>query len=147
MRKIARLSQPKSLEENAVRWTKELLDEIDKQGSYAKVDDSYKNKYRQDDVKDTLEKMYKRHCCYCESLVGISTYGRIEHLRPKSNPNFYQYVFDWDNMYWCCEICNTSYKKTKWDFQNPILDPAKDEIDSFLNLNLSTGEYEAIEND
>lgn len=141
-----RLSQPKSLKDNAIRWTKELMDEISKQGSYSKVDDSFKNKYRQDDVKDTLEKMYKRHCCYCESIVGTSTYGRIEHLRPKSNPQFYQYAFEWDNLHWCCEICNTSYKKAKWDFQNPILDPTRDDINSFLDLNLSTGEYEIIEN-
>ena len=146
MRKVTRLPQPKSLEENAARWTKELMDEIARQGSYAKVDDSFKNKYRQDDVKDALEKMYNRHCCYCESIVGISTYGRIEHLKPKSNPQFYQYTFAWDNLHWSCEICNTSYKKTKWDFQNPVLDPAKDDINEFLDLNLATGKYEAIGN-
>ncbi len=66
------------------------MEEIKKQGAYAKVDDSFKNKYRQDDVKETLEEMYKGHCCYCESIVGTSSYGRIEHLKPKSLPAFYQ---------------------------------------------------------
>ncbi len=57
MRKVNRLQQPESLKNNSARWTKELIDEINKQGSYAKVEDKFKNKYRQEDVKDTLEKM------------------------------------------------------------------------------------------
>ena len=78
MKKVNRLAQPESLRMHAVQWTKELLDEIDKKGSYAKADDSFKHKYRQADVRETLEKMYKKHCCYCESVVGTSSYGRIE---------------------------------------------------------------------
>ncbi len=142
MRRVNRLPQPESLKNYSAQWTRELMDEIDKQGSYAKVDDSFKNKYRQDDVKETLEKMYKQHCCYCEAIIGVSSYGRIEHLKPKSRPQFYQYAFEWDNLHWCCEVCNTSYKKANWDFENPILDPSKDDIDKFLKLNLTTGEYE-----
>lgn len=129
---------------NAEQWTNELLDEIKARKSYAKVDEIFKNRYRQEDIKNTLEKMYNRHCCYCESLIGTSSYGRIKHLRPKSLPQFYQYTYDWDNLHWCCEICNTSYKRAKWDFQFPILDPSKDETDRFLHLNLVTGEYEGI---
>lgn len=84
--------------------------------------------------------------CYCESLLGIQTYGRIEHLRPKSNKDFYHLTFDWNNLHWCCEVCNTSYKKNNWNYENPILDPSKDEISDYLELNLSTGEYIAINN-
>jgi len=144
LRKVNRLPQPDSLKKNADQWTKELMNEIEKQGSYEKVDDHFKNKYRQDDVKETLEKMYGRHCCYCELIVGVSSYGRIEHLKPKSKPQFYRYAFDWKNLHWCCEICNTSYKRAKWDFRYPIFDPSKDNIDQYLRLNLSTGEYQEI---
>ena len=146
MRKTNRLPQPESLKKYSAQWTKELLDEINRQGSYDKVDKRIINKYRQDDVKETLKKMYHGHCCYCESIIGTSTYGRIEHLRPKSIPQFYQYTFEWNNLHWCCEICNTSDKKARWDFQYPILDPSEDDIDQFLKLNLMTGEYEAIQN-
>lgn len=144
MRSVERLPRPDSLKKNAEQWTNELLDEIKARKSYVKVDEIFKNRYRQEDIKNTLEKMYNRHCCYCESLIGTSSYGRIEHLRPKSLPQFYQYTYDWDNLHWCCEICNTSYKRAKWDFQFPILDPSKDDTDRFLHLNLVTGEYEGI---
>lgn len=147
MRKVERLPRPDSLKQNAAKWTEELLAEIERMGSYSKVDDSYKNKYRQKDVQSSLEKMYKKHCCYCEAIVGTSSYGRIEHLKPKSLPAFYQYTFEWENMHWCCEICNTSYKKARWNFQHPISDPSKEEIEKFLKLNLATGEYVAIDDD
>lgn len=147
MRKVIRLQKPKSLADNAEQWTEELMNEIAAKGSYSKVEDKFKSRYRQEDVKDTLEKMYGGHCCYCESIIGVSTYGRIEHLKPKSRSEFYRYTFEWENLHWCCEVCNTGYKKAQWDFQYPILDPAKNEIGQSINLNLTTGEYEEIKDD
>ncbi len=58
---------------------------------------------------------------------------------------FHQYAFDWNNLHWCCEVCNTSYKKAKWNFEHPILDPSADDINAYLKLNLQTGEYEEID--
>lgn len=145
MRKVIRLQKPESLVKNAERWTEELMSEIAVKGSYSKVENKYKNRYRQEDVKNTLEKMYGQHCCYCESIIGVSAYGRIEHLKPKSLPEFYRHTFDWENLHWCCEVCNTGYKKAQWNFRYPILDPTKDEIEQYLRLNLTTGEYEEID--
>lgn len=144
MRKVRRLPEPDSLKHNAGKWTRELTDEIRAKGSYSKADKTIKHKYRQEDVKRALEKMYKKHCCYCGSIIGISSFGRIEHLKPKSLPQFYPYTFDWENLHWCCEVCNTRYKREKWDFQYPILDPSKDDIDKFIKLNMTTGRYEEI---
>ena len=147
MRKVTRPECPESLKAHADKWTKELLQEISKvNNDYSKVPDNFKNKYKQNDVKEALRNMYTNHCCYCESRTGISSYGHIEHLKPKGLKEFHHLSFDWHNLHWCCEICNTSYKKTNWDFENPILDPSKDEIKDYLKLNLNTGKYEAIEN-
>lgn len=87
------------------------VQEINTKGSYAKVDERFKNRYRQKDVKDTLEKMYGKHCCYCESVIGTSSYGRIEHLKPKSLPQFYKDTFEWDNLHWCCKSVIQVIKK------------------------------------
>lgn len=145
MRRVERLPEPESLKNNAAQWTRELMDEIQEKGSYAQVDNSVKNRYRQEDVKAALKKMYQKHCCYCESILGGSSYGRIEHLKPKSLPEFHHLAFEWENLHWCCEMCNTGYKRAQWDFEYPILDPSKDDIEQFLKLDLTTGEYEAIE--
>lgn len=145
MRRTVRLPIPDSLKNNAAQWTEELLKEIALKGSYSKVEEKFKNRYRQEDIRNALERMYGRHCCYCESIIGVSAYGRIEHLRPKSRSEFYRYTFEWENLHWCCEICNTGYKRDRWNFQYPILDPVEDEIEKYMRLNLTTGEYEEIE--
>lgn len=145
MRLVKRTEKPLSLSLYAEQWTKELLAQIEDKGSYAKVDTEYKERYRQEDVKKALEMMYTDHCCYCEAIIGISTYGRIEHLKPKSLAQFHKYSFDWDNLHWCCEVCNTSYKKQKWNFEYPILDPSLDNVKEYLRMNLQMGEYEEID--
>lgn len=144
MRNVTRAKIPNSLAANAITWTDELLDEIRKMGCFEKVDDLYKNRYRQNDIKEALIKMYNNHCCYCESLIGdgFATYGRIEHLRPKSI--FPQHCYDWDNMHWSCEVCNTSYKRARWDTANPILDPCSDSIPAHLVFDTTTGTYDEI---
>lgn len=142
MRNVTRTKIPTSLKNNSTTWTNELLKEIAAKGSFERVDDSYKNKYRQNDIKEALAQMYNNHCCYCESLISesLSTYGRIEHLKPKSI--FPQNCYDWHNLHWSCEVCNTSYKKTLWDATNPILDPCKDKISTHLVYDTSTGRYD-----
>lgn len=144
MRFVKRTEKPRSLLLYGEQWTRELLEQIEEKGSYAKVEAEYKDRYRQEDVKKSLEKMYTGHCCYCESVIGLNTYGRIEHLKPKSLVEFHRYIFDWSNLHWCCEVCNTSYKKAKWNFEYPILDPSSDNIKEYLQMNLQTGEYEEI---
>lgn len=138
MRAVKRPEIPQSLKQNADKWTKDLLEEINRVGVYAKVPDKYKNKYNQTDVKKLLAQMYKNHCCYCEGMLGEQTYGRIEHLRPKALPRFYDLTFSWDNLHWCCERCNTK-KGNKWNEENPILDPAKDQISKYLRIDIDSG--------
>ena len=47
MRAVKRPEIPQSLKQNADKWTKDLLEEINRVGVYAKVPDKYKNKYNQ----------------------------------------------------------------------------------------------------
>lgn len=143
MKSVKRLNEPQSLKQNAAVWTQELLNEIARLGNYSKVSDSFKGKYNQIDVKTELAKMYNNRCCYCEGALGEQTYGRIEHLKPKSLPQFYDLTFVWDNLHWSCEICNTN-KGKKWNSKFPILDPTKDNIDDHIRLNVDSGEYEII---
>lgn len=126
MRKVSRLPEPESLRTNGVRWTQDLNEQIELKGEYSKVSDAYKNRYRQEDVKEALEQMYNKLCCYCESKIGPTGYERIEHLRPKSLAQFHDLHFQWNNLHLSCEVCNTK-KSNNWDEQNPILDPVEDE--------------------
>lgn len=134
MHKVTRTSEPDSLRQNKAQWTQELLDEIKRcKGKYKDVSDTYKNRYRQQDVKDSLETMFSNLCCFCETKIGASGFERIEHLKPKSLTRFHHLCFEWENLNWSCEICNSS-KSNHWDDLNPILDPSVDDVTIHLKF-------------
>ena len=141
MHKVNRTSQPKILSDNSEKWTSELIDQIKiNNGEYSKVSDKYKNRYNHPEIKQSLKNMYNGCCCYCEGAVSLVSYGAIEHFKPKSiYPNL---SFSWDNLHYCCNICNTTYKRTQWN--DLLLDPSKDDISQYLSFNIQTGEYEAV---
>ncbi len=88
-----------------------------------------KNIYGHKSVKDSLKKAQHQKCCFCERKAET---GDIEHLRPKnayqqkegeplSKPGYYWLAYEWDNLFFCCEKCNRSYKRNLF----PLLDESK----------------------
>lgn len=136
MIRVMRTDMPKSLAEKGEKWTKELLEQIQKKNGYTNVDEKYRNKYRRADVQQSLREMYHDKCCYCEGLTGIQDYSAIEHMKPRSK--FPELTYEWDNLHLCCTVCNGS-KSNRWDEQNPIVDPTKDNPNNFLLFNGVTG--------
>lgn len=60
-------------------------------------------------------------CAFCESKRGRD-FGAVEHYRPKggwnaqpgepvTKPGYYWLAYSWDNLLFCCSVCNTIYKK------------------------------------
>lgn len=142
MHSVVRGKKPTSLKDNAAKWKNDLLGQVSQYSTFTDIPSKYVNKYKQEDVKQELINMYEGLCCYCESPIGVQTYEQIEHLKPKSI--FPSLCFEWNNLHLCCQVCNTSYKKDNWDYNNPILDPTVDKIDDFLEINLETGEIVLI---
>jgi uncharacterized protein (TIGR02646 family) len=73
-------------------------------------------------VKDTLINLQSDKCCFCERKVSAGEPGHIEHYRPKGGykkddtsklvkPGYYWLAYNFDNLYFSCNRCNTSYKK------------------------------------
>ncbi len=98
--------------------------QVQLKGNYKDVSRTYKDRYREGEIKEALEEMYSGLCCFCESKIGISDYEHIEHLKPKSK--FPELSFEWNNLNWCCSKCNIA-KGTKWNETHLILDPSIDE--------------------
>ncbi len=74
-----------------------------------------------DTVKDMLLEAQHQKCCYCESKGNATSYGEIEHFRPKGGvkqkqgqslqyPGYYWLAYDWDNLLVSCKRCNPSHK-------------------------------------
>lgn len=124
MRNVKRVDIPGSLKRNKDRWFKALLKKTAECSSTGeKVPDSFFDKYKKDDVKDALKRMYKELCCYCESSIGVVEFGHIEHRKPKRK--YPEYTFDWENLHLSCTACNEK-KANHYDETNPILDAEKD---------------------
>ena len=129
MRQVVRPPKPSSLQKNASRWRKRLLEELQKDPRSSRVKQLYR-KYNQGDVKEALTRMYARYCCYCEGPFGAVTFARIEHRQPKRE--FPRKTFEWKNLHCSCEPCNNA-KGEKWAPRTPILDAAVDKIDDHMS--------------
>ena len=143
MRKVRRGPLPEALRKNSKRWTRELLKAIeDSKVSGEKVPDKYYDKYKHNDVKEELLRMYGDgefcYCCYCESIINDVSYEQIEHRMPKkkSKDMYPKKTFDWNNLHLVCGKCNGK-KGNKYDVKHPILDATKDSIKTHLGYKLS----------
>lgn len=99
------------------------------------------NIYGHESVKIALKLMQHDKCCFCESKVSHIDYGDVEHYRPKggyqqnktdtlSESGYYWLAYTWDNLLFCCAICNQQYKKNLF----PLLDNSKRAINHYTNI-------------
>ena len=76
--------------------------------------------YDDPDNKNALAKAASGKCMYCESKIGHVSYPQIEHIKPKKK--FPELEFVWENLGFCCQICNTN-KGQKYDEARPFINP------------------------
>ncbi|MCH7408947.1 hypothetical protein MM239_06045 [Belliella sp. DSM 111904] len=71
--------------------------------------------YSDSEVKDSLIKLFRGKCAYCESTFLHVYSGDVEHFRPKGEieeaspnkkPGYYWLAADWDNLLLSCRNCN-----------------------------------------
>lgn len=93
--------------------TDRMREEIIRQRKYPTEVKKYNERYKQEDIKDALLKIYNKKCAYCEKSVA-DTFFPIEHYRPKSK--YYWLAYSWANLLLCCHECNT-YKGKKFEIE------------------------------
>jgi uncharacterized protein (TIGR02646 family) len=87
--------------------------------------------YGHPSVKKALVRAQHQKCCFCESKVTHIASGHIEHYRPKGGvrqhakdaletPGYFWLAYEWTNLLFCCEVCNSRFKKSLF----PLADPA-----------------------
>ena len=78
-----------------------------------------RNIYSHDDVRIALSRSQHEKCCFCEGRFGAFAPAHVEHYRPKGStrqdksserqyPGYYWLAYSLDNLYWCCQACNTN---------------------------------------
>jgi len=78
--------------------------------------------YRDRDLAQELEKVFRGKCAYCESRYGAVAPKNIEHFRPKAEiatldgatkaPGYYWLAGEWQNLLISCPKCNCRYRHT-----------------------------------
>lgn len=86
--------------------------------------------YNDGRVKDRLRADQHDKCCYCESYFSSTSYGDVEHFRPKGGyqqdaadalhkPGYYWLVYRWSNLYFACQLCNQRFKGNYFPLRLP----------------------------
>ncbi|MEI6332935.1 MAG: hypothetical protein WCS87_00120 [Methylococcaceae bacterium] len=81
------------------------------------------------EVKNALITAQNAKCCYCESKPLATSYGAVEHFRPKGAsiqekkqnkiyPGYYWLAYDWENLLFICTRCNIN-KGSYFPLENP----------------------------
>lgn len=111
-------------------------------------------------VKEVLINIQHNKCCFCEAKITHISHGDVEHFRPKAGyqidemqaliqPGYYWLAYDFSNLFFCCQVCNQTYKKNYFPLaderkratshtddyrleESLILHPAIDAIDDHL---------------
>ena len=93
--------------------------------------------YAEDDLRASLEKLFRNKCAYCESH-GIAGFPwDVEHYRPKgrvaeddTHPGYYWLAYTWTNLYPSCVFCNQN-RRDKPTFDDPAEGAAAGKLDQF----------------
>ena len=129
MIRISRTPKPAVLVRKADEWQKCLS-----QAHTEKERKRAEARYRHEEIKEVLCRMFHGKCAYCESKLTHVDFGDIEHYRPKSK--WPQLTFEWENLMLACGICN----QNKWDHfpeadeGGPIINPTQEDPDVHLDF-------------
>jgi uncharacterized protein (TIGR02646 family) len=87
--------------------------------------------YGHPSVKQQLIDEQHGKCCFCEADFTANGYGDVEHFRPKGGftrdrsgklirPGYYWLAYDWDNLFFSCQICNQQFKKNYFPLEDEV---------------------------
>ena len=98
----------------------------------------YNDRYKQQDVRIALKKIYNGKCAFCEQKIEQS---HIEHYRPKKI--YYWLAFSWDNLLISCATCNI-FKGKNFEIEGKTAG-FTNTIDTINKINGISAAYDATE--
>jgi uncharacterized protein (TIGR02646 family) len=66
-------------------------------------------------LRKKLDMIQRGQCAYCGSIFGITSAMEIEHIAPKGESLYPEFMFHEKNLVGACELCNGVYKKHSKD--------------------------------
>lgn len=98
--------------------------------------------FRYDETRRLLNEMTQGHCAFCDGGdLGAISRETIEHFRPKSHPEFSRLAFQWQNLYPCCDQCQTQ-KLENFDINLLVADEVGYRFEDFFIADYTNGEIQ-----
>ena len=92
------------------------------------------------ETRKLLTAMTQEHCAFCDGGdLGAMSRETLEHFRPKSRQEFYHLAYQWENLYPCCDRCQ-SEKLEKYDDALLIADGEGYAFNDYFMVDYTTGE-------
>ena len=115
MRKQTRPEEPEVLRSHQEKWNRQWRELRGRNPSAKFAWYETGGKSAREWILQDLRGMNQGHCSFCDGYpVETVTSEPVEHFRPKSNPKFHDLAFAWDNLFYCCNACQ-SHKGEQWD--------------------------------
>jgi uncharacterized protein (TIGR02646 family) len=137
---------PKVLVERGAKLKQKMIEDFSQGRPIPRIDQKV---FGHPTVKEALKEDQHFKCCYCEESFEHVAFGDVEHFRPKGGAKqteddksdhvgYFWLAYDWENLFYCCQRCNSSFKKTYFPLEVPgnraksPLDPLEDEMPLIL---------------
>ena len=124
MHKVERNSAPQSLLEKNTKYLEKLTNNV-------KVDKPWNSltKKERKDIIEKLNEIYVGCCAYCEGYVESTGSPYIDHFKPQIL--FPELIFEYNNMNYSCQKCNTM-KKDIWN--DLLFSPTKENPEEHITF-------------
>lgn len=114
MRKFTRIEAPDFLNKKWEKWGKRYKKNREINSSFSFQWPTHKGQKINTILEPFLAKQTENHCSYCDNFPIRSKEDSIDHFKPKSRPEYYELVCQWDNLYYCCQNCQ-QYKLEQYN--------------------------------
>jgi uncharacterized protein (TIGR02646 family) len=115
MRKQTRPPKPNILEQHGERWSRQWAELRRKNPNASFQWYQAEGQTVRQWCLPILKEMNQSHCAFCDAFpLEDRSKEPIEHFKPKTDSRFYADAYAWDNLYYCCERCQSS-KGEQWD--------------------------------
>jgi uncharacterized protein (TIGR02646 family) len=143
MRKQTRPPIPDILQKHGERWTRQWIELRAKNASAAFHWYQVEGKSAREWLLPQLKVMPQGHCAFCDCFpLDDRSQEPIEHFKPKTDPRFYAEAYAWDNLYYCCDCCQSS-KGEQWDDRLLRPDAEDYSFSRYFMFDYTTGEIKA----
>ncbi len=141
MRQATRPATPVVLIENAEKWNQQWAALRASNPSAAFQWYTVDGRTVRDWILADLSNMTSGHCSFCDTFPladRASGEGSVEHFRPKHRTEFHLLAYDWANLYFCCDQCQSN-KGDQWDDLLLAPDHSGYEFHRYFAFDFTTG--------